>query len=66
MTESAPKDGIHDVQKASLLKYLPAPSRWETDIKGLALSRYDNKDVSAIHCFYHPMVALFVQGSSAP
>lgn len=61
MTESTPKDGIHAALKAGLLKWLPAPSRLETAIEGLALSRYD-EDVSAIRCFYHPMVALVVQG----
>lgn len=61
MTESTPTGGIHDVLKASLLKWLPVPSRLETAIEGLALSRYDEK-VSAMRCFYTPMVALVVQG----
>ena len=61
MIESTLKGDIHETLKASLLKWLPVPSRLETDIKGLALTRYDEK-VSAIRCFYNPMVALVVQG----
>ena len=61
MVESTFKDGIHEALKAGLLKWLPAPSRLETAIEGLALSRYD-EEVSATRCFYTPMVALVVQG----
>lgn len=61
MAESTSKDGIDETLKANLLKWLPAASRLETAIEGLALSRYDEA-VSATRCFYHPMVALVVQG----
>lgn len=47
--------------KEKLLKWLPEQSRLETPIPGLALTRYD-ENTSAIRCFYHPMVALVVQG----
>ncbi len=61
MTESTSNGGIHEVLKAGLLQWLPAPSRLETAIEGLTLSRYD-EEVSAVRCFYTPMVALVVQG----
>ncbi len=47
--------------REKLLKWLPEQSRLETPIPGLALTRYD-ENTSAIRCFYHPMVALVVQG----
>ena len=50
MVESTFKDGIHEALKASLLKWLPVPSRLETAIEGLALSRYD-EEVSATRGF---------------
>lgn len=59
--KSIPADGIQDALKAHMLQWLPASSRLETAIEGLALSRYD-EDVSAMRCFYNPMVALVVQG----
>lgn len=49
------------VLKNMVLKWLPEPTRLETSIHGLALSRYD-EEVSATRCFYYPMVALVVQG----
>lgn len=61
MKESVLKDNMHETLKTSLLKWLPAPSRLETAIEGLAISRYD-EEVSATRCFYTPMVALVVQG----
>ena len=61
MTKPTLQDGMHEALKTSLLKWLPAPSRLETAIKGLAISRYD-EEVSATRCFYTPMVALVVQG----
>lgn len=52
---------LNDYLKSSLLRYLPTQSRFETPIRGLALTRYD-KNTSAIKCFYNPMVALVIQG----
>lgn len=49
------------VLRKKLLKWLPEPSRLETSIPGLALTRY-NEDTKASRCFYTPMVALVVQG----
>lgn len=47
--------------KRTLLKWLPEPGRLETAISGLALTRFD-ENIPAVRCFYHPMVALVVQG----
>ena len=53
-------DNFHSL-KERLLKLLPRPERRETDIPGLALSRFD-ADTPARQCFYVPMIALVVQG----
>ncbi len=49
------------VLRKKLLKWLPEPSRLETAIPGLTLTRY-NENTKASRCFYTPMVALVVQG----
>ncbi len=49
------------ILKNTLLKWLPAQSRLETAINGMALSRYD-EETSDAKCFYYPIVALVVQG----
>ena len=61
MSESMRIAELNDSLKERLLKWLPEQSRLETPIPGLALSRYD-ENISAIKCFYNPMVALVVQG----
>lgn len=61
MSESMRIPELNDSLKERLLKWLPEQSRLETPIPGLALSRYD-ENISAIKCFYNPMVALVVQG----
>lgn len=61
MTETVLKDKLQESLKSSLLKRLPSTSRLETDIKGFALTRYD-EPLSSTRCFYTPMVALVVQG----
>jgi len=61
MSESIHILELNDSLKEKLLKWLPEQSRLETPIPGLALSRYD-ENISAIRCFYNPMVALVVQG----
>ena len=61
MSEKRGAEERNGVLKEKLLKRLPEQSRLETEIQGVALSRYD-EEVSAERCFYHPMVALVVQG----
>lgn len=61
MSESMRIAELNDSLKERLLIWLPEQSRLETPIPGLALSRYD-ENISAIKCFYNPMVALVVQG----
>lgn len=61
MSESIRLHEFNDSLKEKLLKWLPEQSRLETPIPGLVLSRY-NENISAIRCFYNPMVALVVQG----
>lgn len=61
MSESMRIPELNDSLKERLLIWLPEQSRLETPIPGLALSRYD-ENISAIKCFYNPMVALVVQG----
>lgn len=61
MSESMRIPELNDSLKERLLKWLPEQSRLETPIPGLALSRYD-ENISAIKCFYNPMVALVVHG----
>ncbi len=50
-----------DSLREKLLQWLPEPSRRETPVPGLALTRYDEQ-TPAMQCFYTPMVALVVQG----
>ena len=52
---------LADSLREKLLQWLPEPSRRETPVPGLALTRYDEQ-TSAMRCFYTPMVALVVQG----
>lgn len=52
---------LADSLREKLLQWLPEPSRRETPVPGLALTRYDEQ-TSAMRCFYAPMVALVVQG----
>ena len=52
---------LADSLREKLVQWLPEPSRRETPVPGLALTRYDEQ-TSAMRCFYTPMVALVVQG----
>lgn len=52
---------LADSLREKLLQWLPEPSRRETPVPGLALTRYDEQ-TPAMQCFYTPMVALVVQG----
>lgn len=52
---------LADSLREKLLQWLPEPSRRETPVPGLALTRYDEQ-TPAMRCFYTPMVALVVQG----
>jgi len=61
MIETIGAEKRNAILKEKLLKWLPEQSRLETEISGLALSRYDT-ETSAEKCFYHPIVALIVQG----
>ena len=48
---------LADSLREKLLQWLPEPSRRETPVPGLALTRYDEQTR-----FYTPMVALVIQG----
>lgn len=61
MIEAIGVEKRNAILKEKLLKWLPEQSRLETQIFGLALSRFD-QETSAEKCFYHPIVALIVQG----
>lgn len=52
---------LADSLREKLVQWLPEPSRRETPVPRLALTRYDEQ-TSAMRCFYTPMVALVVQG----
>ena len=52
---------LADSLREKLLQWLPEPSRRETPVPGLALTRYDEQ-TPAMRCFYTPMVALVIQG----
>lgn len=51
----------HAYLKQKILQLLPQQARLSTDIPGLMISRYDH-DRPPESCFYHPMIAMVVQG----
>lgn len=61
MNETTRAMELADSLREKLVQWLPEPSRRETPVPGLALTRYDEQ-TSAMRCFYTPMVALVVQG----
>ena len=61
MSEKAGTEESIAVLRDTLLKYLPGQSRLETEISGLALTRYD-EETATEKCFYSPIAAFIVQG----
>lgn len=52
---------LNDLLKEKLQRYLTQPTRLKTAIPSLVFNRHDS-NVSAVKCFYYPMMALVVQG----